>query len=51
MITPLTTEQQQWVDATLNAMTLPQAVGQLLCPSNPLLHNRGMARPYSNGCR
>lgn len=35
MLTPLTTEQQQWVDRTLNAMTLPQAVGQLLCPSSP----------------
>ncbi|MEZ4863920.1 MAG: glycoside hydrolase family 3 N-terminal domain-containing protein [Caldilineaceae bacterium] len=35
MIIPLTPEQQQWVDATLNAMTLPQAVGQLLCPSSP----------------
>ena len=35
MLTPLTTDQQQWVDMTLNAMTLPQAAGQLLCPSNP----------------
>ncbi|MCB9150405.1 MAG: hypothetical protein H6641_16750 [Caldilineaceae bacterium] len=35
MLTPLTTDQQQWVDTTLNAMTLPQAAGQLLCPSNP----------------
>lgn len=35
MLTPLTTEQQRWVDATLNAMTLPQAIGQLLCPTNP----------------
>jgi len=35
MLIPLTTDQQQWVDATLNAMTLPQAVGQLLCPSSP----------------
>lgn len=35
MLIPLTTDQQQWVDATLNTMTLPQAVGQLLCPSSP----------------
>jgi beta-N-acetylhexosaminidase len=35
MLTPLLSEQQQWVDATLNAMTLPQCVEQLLCPSNP----------------
>lgn len=35
MPAPLTTEQQQWVDTTLNSMTLPQAVGQLLCPSSP----------------
>jgi len=35
MLLPLTPDQQQWVDATLNAMTLPQAIGQLLCPSNP----------------
>ncbi|MFN8442612.1 MAG: glycoside hydrolase family 3 N-terminal domain-containing protein [Caldilineaceae bacterium] len=35
MLTPLTTNQQQWVDTTLSAMTLPQCVGQLLCPSNP----------------
>lgn len=35
MLPPLTAEQQQWVDATLNAMTLSQAVGQLLCPSSP----------------
>jgi len=35
MLIPLTTDQQQWVDTTLSAMTLPQAVGQLLCPSSP----------------
>ncbi len=35
MLHPFTTDQQQWVDTTLNSMTLPQAVGQLLCPSNP----------------
>lgn len=35
MLTPLTTEQQEWVNTTLNSMTLPQAVGQLLCPSSP----------------
>ena len=31
MLVPLTVEQQKWVDATLNTMTLPQCVGQLLC--------------------
>ena len=35
MLTPLTAEQQQWVDATLDTMTLPQCVGQLLCATNP----------------
>jgi len=35
MLISLTTDQQQWVDATLKTMTLPQAVGQLLCPMNP----------------
>jgi beta-N-acetylhexosaminidase len=35
MLIPLTTEQQQWVDTTLNAMTLPQCVGQLLCAFSP----------------
>jgi beta-N-acetylhexosaminidase len=35
MLIPLTTEQQQWVDTTLNTMTLPQCVGQLLCPTSP----------------
>ncbi len=35
MLLPLTTDQQQWLESTLNAMTLPQAIGQLLCPSNP----------------
>ena len=35
MLIPLTVEQQQWVDTTLNAMTLPQCVGQLLCSFNP----------------
>jgi beta-N-acetylhexosaminidase len=35
MLIPLTTEQQQWVDTTLNAMTLPQCAGQLLCALHP----------------
>jgi hypothetical protein len=35
MLIPLTTEQQQWADTTLNAMTLPQCVGQLLCAFSP----------------
>lgn len=35
MLIPLTTEQRQWVDTTLNAMTLPQCVGQLLCALHP----------------
>ncbi len=35
MLIPLTTEQQQWVDKTLNAMTLPQCAGQLLCAFSP----------------
>jgi beta-N-acetylhexosaminidase len=35
MQAPLSAEQQQWVDATLTAMTLPQCLGQLLCPTNP----------------
>ena len=35
MQTPLTAEQQKWVDTTLNAMTLPECVGQLLCPNVP----------------
>ena len=35
MLMPLTTEQRQWVDTTLNAMTLPQCAGQLLCPFSP----------------
>lgn len=32
---PLTPEQQHWVDTTLNAMTLPECVGQLLCSLHP----------------
>ena len=35
MLIPLTAEQQQWVNTTLNAMTLPQCVGQLLCAFSP----------------
>ena len=35
MLMPLTTEQKQWVDASLNAMNLPQCVGQLLCAFSP----------------
>ncbi len=35
MLPPLTPEQQQWVDTTLNTMTLPQCVGQLLCSLHP----------------
>ncbi|MBN1219867.1 MAG: hypothetical protein JXM69_13140 [Anaerolineae bacterium] len=35
MLIPLTAEQQQWVDSTLNAMTLPQCAGQLLCAFGP----------------
>jgi beta-N-acetylhexosaminidase len=35
MLIPLTAEQQQWVDTTLDALTLPQCVGQLLCPFSP----------------
>jgi beta-N-acetylhexosaminidase len=35
MLIPLTVEQQQWVETTLSRMTLPQRVGQLLCPTNP----------------
>lgn len=33
MLIPLTPEQQSWVDSTLNAMTIPQCVGQLLSAS------------------
>ena len=32
---PLTAEADGWVNDTLNTMTLPQMVGQLLCASNP----------------
>ena len=35
MLTPLTATQQQWVDTTLAALTIPQCLGQLLCPSSP----------------
>ncbi len=35
MLPSLALDQQQWVDSTLNKMTLPQCVGQLLCPSSP----------------
>jgi beta-N-acetylhexosaminidase len=34
MLMPLTAEQKQWVESTLDAMTLPQCVGQLLCAFN-----------------
>ena len=35
MLVPLTAEQQRWVDNTLDTMTLPQCVGQLLCAFSP----------------
>lgn len=35
MQTPLAAEQEKWVDTTLNSMTLPECVGQLLCPNIP----------------
>ncbi|MCB9150406.1 MAG: hypothetical protein H6641_16755 [Caldilineaceae bacterium] len=35
MLTPLTTAQQQWVDTTLDSLTIPECLGQLLCPSSP----------------
>jgi beta-N-acetylhexosaminidase len=35
MLIPLTVEQQQWVNTTLKAMTLPQCAGQLLCAFSP----------------
>ena len=35
MIMPLTPDQQQWVDSTLDALTIPECLGQLLCPSSP----------------
>jgi beta-N-acetylhexosaminidase len=35
MLIPLTSEQKQWVDTTLDALTLPQCVGQLLCAFSP----------------
>jgi beta-N-acetylhexosaminidase len=35
VLIPLAAEQKQWVNATLNTMTLPQCVGQLLCAFNP----------------
>lgn len=35
MIIPLTPAQQQWVDTTLDALTIPECLGQLLCPSSP----------------
>jgi beta-N-acetylhexosaminidase len=35
MLMPLTSEQKQWVESTLDAMTLPQCVGQLLCAFSP----------------
>jgi len=35
MIMPLTPDQQKWVDTTLAALTIPQCLGQLLCPSSP----------------
>jgi len=35
MITSLTPAQQQWVATTLDTLTIPQCLGQLLCPSSP----------------
>jgi len=35
MLTPLTPNQQQWVETTLASMTLEQCVGHLLCPMLP----------------
>lgn len=35
MLTPLTPEQQQWVETSLSSMTLEACVGQLLCPMMP----------------
>ncbi len=35
MLLPLTTKQQQWVDSTLDSLTIPECLGQLLCPSSP----------------
>jgi len=35
MIAPLTADQQRWVNTTLDALTIPECLGQLLCPSSP----------------
>ncbi len=35
MIDPLTADQQRWVNTTLDALTIPECLGQLLCPSSP----------------
>ena len=35
MIMPLTADQQKWVDTTLDTLTIPECLGQLLCPSSP----------------
>ncbi|MBN1994307.1 MAG: hypothetical protein JW953_16535 [Anaerolineae bacterium] len=35
MLNPLNTQQQQWVETTLAAMSLEECAGQLLCPSLP----------------
>lgn len=35
MLVPLTADQQRWVDATLDAMTLSECAGQLLCAFAP----------------
>ena len=35
MLRSLTPDQQQWADTTLDTMTLPECVGQLLCAFSP----------------
>lgn len=35
MLVPLTADQRQWVESTLDSLSLPACVGQLLCPTNP----------------
>jgi beta-N-acetylhexosaminidase len=35
MLTPLTPDQQRWVDTTLAKLSLPECAGQLLCASHP----------------
>jgi len=34
MLQSLTTQQMQWVDKTLNGLSLEESIGQLLCVSN-----------------